>query len=108
MIDKSSLWFIIFALGIGSFMLRFSFLGLVGDRPLPGWALRYLRYTAVAIIPALIAPMVALSNEANSGPEPVRLIAAIVTFSIGAWTRNVIVAICTGAITLGLGLYLFG
>ena len=32
MIDKGSLWFIIFALGIGSFMLRFSFLGLVGDR----------------------------------------------------------------------------
>ena len=108
MIDKSSLWFIIFALGIGSFMLRFSFLGLVGDRPLPGWALRYLRYTAVAIIPALIAPMVALSNETNTGPEPVRLIAAIVTFSVGAWTRNVIFAICTGAITLGLGLYLFG
>ena len=39
--------------------------------------------------------MVALSNEANTGPEPVRLIAAIVTFSVGAWTRNVIVAICT-------------
>ena len=108
MIDKGSLWFIIFALGIGSFMLRFSFLGLVGDRPLPTWALRYLRYTAVAIIPALIAPMVALSNETNTGPEPVRLIAAIVTFSVGAWTRNVIFAICTGAMTLGLGLYLFG
>ena len=108
MIDKGSLWFIIFALGIGSFMLRFSFLGLVGDRTLPAWALRYLRYTAVAIIPALLAPMVALSNETNTGPEPVRLIAAIVTFSVGAWTRNVIFAICTGAITLGLGLYLFG
>ena len=82
MIEKGSLWFIIFALGIGSFMLRFSFLGLVGDRPLPAWALRYLRYTAVAIIPALIAPMVALSNEANTGPEPVRLIAAIVTSAL--------------------------
>ena len=35
MIDKGSLWFIIFALGIGSFMLRVSFLGVVGDRPLP-------------------------------------------------------------------------
>ena len=45
---------------------------------MPAWALRYLRYTAVAIIPALIAPIVALSNEAGTGPEPIRLIAAIV------------------------------
>lgn len=108
MIDKSTLWIIIFALGIGSFMLRFSFLGLVGDRAMPEWALRYLRYTAVAIIPALIAPIVALSNEAGTGPEPVRLIAAIVTFTVGALTRNVIIAIVTGAITLGAGVHIFG
>ena len=108
MIDKSTLWIIIFALGMGSFLLRFSFLGLVGDRQLPPWALRYLRYTAVAIIPALIAPIVALSNETGTGPEPVRLTAAIVTFSLGIYTRNVIIAIIAGALTLGIGTYFFG
>jgi branched-subunit amino acid transport protein len=107
MIDKDSLWIIIFTLGIGSFLLRFSFLGLVGDRPLPAWALRYLRYTAVAIIPALIAPIVALSNDAGTGPEPIRLIAAIVTIMVGVATHNVIIAIVAGAFTLGFGMFLF-
>ncbi|MFT4706735.1 MAG: branched-subunit amino acid transport protein [Ascidiaceihabitans sp.] len=107
MIDTGTLWFIIFTLGIGSFLLRFSFLGLVGDQPLPEWARRYLRYTAVAIIPALVAPIVALSNETGSGPEPIRLFAAIVTLGVGIATRNVIVAILAGACMLGFGLFLF-
>ena len=108
MIETGTLWFIIFTLGIGSFLLRFSFLGLVGDRPLPAWALRYLRYTAVAIIPALVAPIVAFSNEAGTGPELARLIAASVTFGIGITTHNVIFAILAGALTLGFGVFLLG
>jgi branched-subunit amino acid transport protein len=106
MIETGTLWFIIFTLGVGSFLLRFSFLGLVGDRPLPDWALRCLRYTAVAIIPALIAPMVALSNEAETGPDAIRLIAALITLGVGIYTRNVIYAIFAGATVLGLNVWL--
>lgn len=58
MIERPELWYVIAALAAGSFMLRFTFLGLVGDRPLPEWLLRHLRYTAVAVLPALIAPMI--------------------------------------------------
>lgn len=108
MIETDTLWFIIFALGIGSFLLRFSFLGLVGDRPLPPWALRYLRYTAVAIIPALIGPLVAFSNEAGTGPDPLRLGAAIITLGVGIVTKSVIFAILAGAGVLAAGVYIFG
>ena len=58
MIDQSTLWTVIISLGLGSFALRFVFLGVVGNRPLPDWLLRHLRYTAVAVLPALIAPLV--------------------------------------------------
>ena len=34
-IDTGTLWFVIIALGIGSFGLRFVFTGLVGDREMP-------------------------------------------------------------------------
>jgi branched-subunit amino acid transport protein len=105
MIDRAELWFVIIALGIGSYLLRFSFLGLVGNRPLPAWLLRHLRYTAVAILPALVAPIVYYSNETQSGPEPVRLVAAIVTFAVGFWTKNVFLAIVAGATVMGIGLY---
>ena len=108
MIDKSTLWTVIILLGVGSFALRFSFLGLVGDRPMPAWLVRSLRYTAVAILLAMIAPLIAFSNEAGTGPDPSRLAAALMTLIVGAATKNVILALFTGASTLGIGLYFFG
>lgn len=102
MIDKTTLWIVIFALGLGSFLLRFAFLGFVGDRPLPAWMVRHLRYTAVAILPALVAPLVVFSGE-TGGTEPTRVAAAVVTLAVGIWTRNVFAAIGAGALTL-LGL----
>ena len=41
------IWTIIVIMGIGTFLIRFSFLGLIGDRPMPGFVLRLLRYTRV-------------------------------------------------------------
>jgi branched-subunit amino acid transport protein len=108
MIDKTTLWTVIILLGVGSFALRFSFLGRVGDRPMPAWLVRSLRYTAVAILPAMIAPMIAFSNEAGTGPDPSRWAAALMTLFIGATTKNVIFALFAGAATLGVSLYFFG
>ncbi|MBS8227391.1 AzlD domain-containing protein, partial [Vannielia litorea] len=42
------IWLIIAALAVGTFLIRFSFIGLTGTRPLPEGLLRYLRYTPVA------------------------------------------------------------
>ena len=47
--SDGNIWFIIIALGIGTFLIRFSFLGLIGARDLPEWILRHLRYTPVGI-----------------------------------------------------------
>ncbi|WP_299281052.1 AzlD domain-containing protein [uncultured Tateyamaria sp.] len=99
MIDTTLLWTVIFGLGAGSFLLRFTFLGFVGDRPLPEWLLRHLRYTAVAILPALVTPLVVFSGETGS-TEPTRIAAAIVTLAVGTWTKNVFLAIGAGAATL--------
>ena len=107
MIDKGTLWLVIFGLGIGSFLLRFTFLGFVGDRPLPAWLVRHLRYTAVAILPALVAPLVVYSGE-DGGTDPTRVIAALVTLGAGIWTRNVLAAIGAGAAALFVLVYLLG
>lgn len=108
MIDKTELWIVIVCLGIGSFFLRFVFIGLVGDRVMPPWLLRNLRYTAVAVLPALVAPQV-LWPAANGGsPEPARMAAAAVTLTVGLLTRNVLAAIGAGAVTLYGMLWLLG
>ena len=53
-----TIWLVIVVLGIGTFLIRWSFLGALGDRDLHPWVLRMLRYTPVAVLPALVAPLV--------------------------------------------------
>ncbi len=102
------IWITIICLGLGSFGLRFVFLGLIGDRPMPAWVLRHLRYTAVAVLPALVAPMVVWPPATGGTLDMPRLTAACVTIAAGLVTRNVLAAIISGAATLYLMLYLAG
>ena len=106
MIDRFDLWIIIIGLGLGSFGLRFVFLGMVGDRPMPEWVLRHLRYTAVAVLPAIVTPLVIWPGATDGQPDPARLAAAIVTLGVGYFTKNVLLAIGLGAATLVGGLLL--
>ena len=107
-INTGTLWFVIIALGLGSFGLRFVFTGLVGDREMPAWLLRHLRYTAVAILPALVAPQVLWPSATGGELDPARLTAAAVTLGVGLITRNTLAAMLAGAAALYGMLYLVG
>ncbi|EEX08669.1 branched-chain amino acid transport [Ruegeria lacuscaerulensis ITI-1157] len=106
--DPITIWTIIAGLAIGSYGLRFVFIGLIGDRPMPPWLLRHLRYTAAAILPALIAPLVVWPTATGGQPDLPRMSAAVVALSVGLITRNVLAAIFAGAGTLYGMLYLLG
>lgn len=101
------IWIIIALLGVGTFLIRFSFLGLIGDRELPPWVLRFLRYTPVAVIPALIAPMVVWPQATGGEIDLARLLAALVTLGVGYLSRNVVGSILAGFVVLYAGLALF-
>ncbi|MCU0910219.1 MAG: AzlD domain-containing protein [Rhodobacteraceae bacterium] len=106
-IDPASAWITIAALAVGTFLIRFSFLGLVGNRPLPPWVLRHLRYTPVAVIPALVTPLVLWPAATGGAPDPARLLAAGATVLAGVLTRSVLAAILAGGAALYLGLWAF-
>jgi len=108
MIDTTTIWIVIAALGVGSYFFRFVFIGLIGDRALPSWILRHLRYTAVAVLPGLVAPLVVWPPATEGQTDGPRLIAALVTIAVGLWTRNVLLTIAAGAVALYLGLYIAG
>lgn len=103
-----SIWVIILGLGIGTFVIRFSFLGLIGGRDLPDWVLRHLRYVAVAVMPALVTPLVVWPAANGGDPEPSRLLAALAVFIIGIRFNNVIGAIVAGMLTLYGVQYIIG
>jgi branched-subunit amino acid transport protein len=90
------IWLVIALLGIGTFAIRFSFLGLLGNREIAPWLLRHLRYTAVAILPAMVTPLVVWPAATQGTTDPVRLAAALAALAVGALTRNAIWAIVTG------------
>lgn len=106
--DRTTLWIVIIGLAIGSYALRFLFIGLVGGRVMPEWVMRHLRYTAVAIIPALVAPLVVWPAPTDGVPHPIYFAAGVLTFAVGALSRNVLAAMASGAVSLYCMLYLFG
>lgn len=108
MIDKTTLWIVIIGLGLGSYGLRFLFIGLVGNKALPDWVLRHLRYTGVAVLPGLVAPLVVWPAATGGSPDAPRLIATVLTILVAIFTRNIILSIVAGAIGLYGGLYLLG
>ncbi|MFY0596904.1 MAG: AzlD domain-containing protein [Cognatishimia sp.] len=105
--NKVMLWSVILSLAFGSFGLRFLFIGFIGNRELPAWILRHLRYTAVAILPGLVAPLVLWPAATDGQLDPARLAAALVTLAVGYWRKNILFAVAAGAITLYGCLFLF-
>lgn len=104
--SAAEIWLIIAIMGVGTFLIRFSFLGLIGDRPLPSFVLRLLRFTPVAVLPGMVAPLVLWPAATQGVTDPLRILAAVATVAVGVWARNVLWAIVAGAVTFyaGLGL----
>lgn len=102
--STATVWGIILALGLGTFLIRFSFLGMIGRRPMPEWVLRHLRYTAVAVLPGLVAPLVIWPAATGGVPDPARLLAGVAVVVAGVWSRSVLWAMGAGAVALYLGL----
>lgn len=102
MIDRTTFWIVVAVLGVATYLIRFSFLGILGNRPLPLWLVRALRYTAVAVLPALVAPAVLWPPATGGVPDPVRLATVAVTVLAGILSRNMIAAITAGGLTFYL------
>ena len=108
MISSTTIWTVIAVLGIGTFVIRFSFLGLIGGRKMPEWVLRHLRYTAVGVLPGLVAPLVIWPQATGGEPDAARMLAALATLAVGLWSRSVLGAMVAGAAVLYTVLALTG
>jgi branched-subunit amino acid transport protein len=108
MSEPARIWIVILAVGAGTFLIRFSFIGLVGDRALPPWAERMLRYVPVAVMPGLVAPLVVWPQATGGQPDPARLLAALAALAVGAATRSVLGAIAAGMAVLYAALATLG
>lgn len=90
------LWATILGLGVGTYLIRLSFIGLAAGREFPDWALRLLRYVPVTVLPALVAPMVVWPKGAGGETDPARLAAALAALAVGALARSLFWAVAAG------------
>lgn len=98
--DNYNVWLIIGVMGACTYLIRFSFLGIIGERPLPPAVLRLLRYAPVAILPGMVAPLVLWPAATEGNTDPARLAAAFVTFAVASVWKNVLAALAAGSLTL--------
>ena len=94
------IWGVILVLGVGTFLIRFSFLGLGGSEGWPPLVLRLLRYTPVAVIPGLVAPLVIWPAASGGTLDAPRMAAAVATLAVGLWLKSATWAIVAGAVVL--------
>jgi len=90
--------FIVLTVGVGTYLLRLSFIAVVGSRSMPDWALVPIRYVAPAVLAALVAPAVLIRNgvfDLAPASNP-RAIAALIAVLVAWKTKNVAVVIIAG------------
>ena len=96
-----TLWLMLLIIGLVTYAIRLSCIGLLGQREMPALLLKALRFVPITVLPAIILPQLFLRNNmlVLSVQNP-RWIAGIIA-TIVAWrTRNVLLTILVGMVAL--------
>lgn len=92
-------WTVVAGLGLITYLIRFSFLGVIRGAP-PPLAERLLRYVPSAVIPALVAPLIALERAGPAVAGAPLWLAAAATLTVGAASRTFVPAVLSGMLAL--------
>ena len=109
MISDLALWGIFIAVGLGTFAMRLSFIGLYGRLRVPPLLQRALAYVPASVLAALVLPAVVYPGGKGAlvlaNPQiPAAIVAAWV-----AWkTRSTVLTLAVGMAVLWAGKFLLG
>ena len=92
-------WAVVFGLGLGTFLIRYSFIGLFADRDMPAWLNRALKLMVPAIFAAIVFSGVAMvGGELAGWLNWPRYAAAVIAFVAAIASRGNML------VTLGVGM----
>lgn len=95
--SAATLWLTIAGVGLGTYLLRLSFILLWQWLTVPPLLDRALRYVPPAVLAALVVPALTRSGGAiDLSPENLRLIAGIIAGIVAWHSRNVLLTLATG------------
>ena len=92
-------WSVVFGLALGTFLIRYSFIGLFADRDMPVWLDRALKLMVPAIFAAIVFSSVAIVGGQLAGVNQwPRYVAALLAFGAAVLSRGNML------VTLGVGM----
>lgn len=83
----AKLWLVIALVGASNYLVRLSFIALLANAKVPQLARRALRFVAVAMLAALIVPMV-LGSAGIAGAAANPRIPAVLVAAVVAWFKR--------------------
>ena len=94
-------WIAVIGLSVGTFLIRFSFIGfLAGLRLSPAFE-RALQLAVPAIFAAIVVPLVVLANgQFDAAARWPHITAAVVTAVMAAWRGGMLIPLSAGMATL--------
>jgi branched-subunit amino acid transport protein len=96
-----TVWLIMIALALGTFLIRISFIILLSNRGVPPLIVRALRFVPASVLSALVIPQFIIHNNSlNLSLGNPRLIAGIIAAVIAWRTKNVLLTILSGMVVL--------
>lgn len=96
-------WLIVIIVGLGTYLTRFSFIGILGDREIPTYITRPLRLVAPAVLAAIAIPeLVAPADVVDISFGNLRLFAGFIAMVVAAKTRSIGWTITAGMVSLWL------
>jgi branched-subunit amino acid transport protein len=96
-----TIWLIMLLGGLITFGMRFSFVYLLGRFEVPTTMRRALHYVPPAVLSAIVFPELFLSeNHLDLSLGNTRLLAGLVAIAVAAWTKNSLLTILAGFISL--------
>ena len=94
-------WLTIVVVGLITYLIRLSFIALVGYRPIPDRLKHALRFVPLAVLTAIIFPELTLSNGVvDLSPDNFRLFAGVAAVFVAWRTRSVVATILVGIAVL--------
>ena len=90
------LWVAILAVGGLNYLSRLSFIAFFANRSMPRWLSRMLKFVPVAMLTALVVPMVMAPGGAVIAGDSARIVAALSAFVVAFFTGSVMWTLVVG------------
>ena len=96
-------WAIMIVLGLGTFLIRYSIIGLSGKVNLPGVVVKAIRFIPASMLSALVVSQMLTYTRPDQSASFVPYLGAALIAGVVAWrTRNAFLTVLVGMILLWL------